>query len=213
MKKKIKLFIADDHQMFIDGIKSLLNETDWIEIVGEANNGREVIEKMHIRMPDVLLLDIGMPELNGIETTFLLTENYPSIKIIALTMYDDHHRVSKMLKAGVKGYLLKNTSKNELLEAIEAVNKDETYLSPQLEKFALNNEKTEDQSIISKLTKREIEIIKLIVQSSTNKEIADKLFLSELTINTHRKNAMRKLELKNTASLVQFAIENNINDL
>ena len=213
MKKKIKLFIADDHQMFIDGIKSLLNETDWIEIVGEANNGREVIEKMHIRMPDVLLLDIGMPELNGIETTFLLTENYPSIKIIALTMYDDHHRVSKMLKAGVKGYLLKNTSKNELLEAIEAVNKNEIYLSPQLEKFALVNNKPEDQSLISKLTKREIEIIKLIVQSSTNKEIADKLFLSELTINTHRKNAMRKLELKNTASLVQFAIENNINDL
>ena len=191
MKKKIKLFIADDHQMFIDGIKSLLNETDWIEIVGEANNGREVIEKMHIRMPDVLLLDIGMPELNGIETTFLLTENYPSIKIIALTMYDDHHRVSKMLKAGVKGYLLKNTSKNELLEAIEAVNKNEIYLSPQLEKFALVNNKPEDQSLISKLTKREIEIIKLIVQSSTNKEIADKLFLSELTINTHRKNAMR----------------------
>ena len=213
MKKKVKLFIADDHQMFIDGLKSLLSETAWIEIIGEANNGNEVIEQMNTLQPDVILLDIGMPELNGIETTIYLTEKQPSIKIIALTMYDDQHRVSKMLKAGVKGYLLKNTSKNELLEAIEAVTKDETYLSPQLEKFALNNEKTEDQSLISKLTKREIEIIKLIVQSSTNKEIADKLFLSELTINTHRKNAMRKLELKNTAGLVQFAIENNINDL
>ncbi len=213
MEKKIRLFIADDHQMFIDGIKSLLHETVWIEIIGEANNGNEVIEQMKTFQPDVLLLDIGMPELNGIETTHFLTENYPTIKIIALTMYDDHHRVSKMLKAGVKGYLLKNTSKNELLEAIEAVNKNEIYLSPQLEKFALVNNKPEDQSLISKLTKREIEIIKLIVQSSTNKEIADKLFLSELTINTHRKNAMRKLELKNTASLVQFAMENNINDL
>jgi len=213
MKQKVKLFIADDHQMFIDGLKALLKDTHWIEIIGEANNGKEVIEKIEEIQPDVLLLDVGMPELNGIDTTKIIHEKYPAIKIIALTMYDDQYRVSKMMKAGVQGYLLKNTTKHELLEAIDTVQLGEQYIHENLKRFTLTNHKTEEQPLISKLTKREIEIIQLILKSATNKEIADKLFLSELTINTHRKNAMRKLELKNTASLVQFALENNLHEL
>lgn len=209
----IKLFIADDHQMFIDGIKALLNNTEYIDIVGDANDGNQVLQLLPTINVNVILLDIGMAELNGIETAAIISEQYPQIKLIALTMYDDQNRVNKMLKAGVKGYILKNTSKNELLEAIKTVAEGGTYFSSQILRYTSKNDSIEDTSLISKLTKREIEIIKLIVKSMTNKEIANQLFLSELTVNTHRKNAMQKLELKNTASLVKFAVDNNINDL
>ncbi len=211
--ENIKLFIADDHQMFIDGIKALISDDKSIQIIGEANDGNEVLEKLPALSVDVILLDIGMAELNGIETAAFLSEKYPKIKVIALTMYDDQNRVNKMLKAGVKGYILKNTSKNELLEAIKTVSEGGTYFSSQIVKYTLIDDAPVDTSLISKLTKREIEIIKLIMNSLTNKEIATQLFLSELTINTHRKNAMQKLELKNTASLVKFAMDNNFGDL
>jgi two-component system, NarL family, nitrate/nitrite response regulator NarL len=211
--ENIKLFIADDHQMFIDGIKALISDDKSIQIIGEANDGNEVFEKLPTLSVDVMLLDIGMTELNGIETAQLISEKYPKIKLIALTMYDDQNRVNKMLKAGVKGYILKNTSKNELLEAIKTVSEGGTYFSAQIVKYTLIDDAPIDTSLISKLTKREIEIIKLIMNSLTNKEIANQLFLSELTINTHRKNAMQKLELKNTASLVKYAMDNNFSDL
>lgn len=199
--------------MFIDGIKALLNDTDYISIVGDANDGNQVIQQLPNKTIDVILLDIGMSELNGIETATLISEQYPHIKVIALTMYDDQNRVNKMLKIGAKGYILKNTSKNELLEAIRTVADGGTYFSSVILKYTVKNAVNEESSLISKLTNREIEIIKLVVKSMTNKEIATQLFLSELTINTHRKNAMQKLELKNTASLVKFALDNNLSDL
>lgn len=212
MKKPIKLFIADDHQMFIDGIKALLHNTADIEIIGEANNGNQVMEKMETLEPDIILMDIGMPELNGIETTSLVSEKYPPVKIIALTMYDDNNRVVKMLKAGAKGYVLKNTSKQELLQAIQMVASGGVHYSTQVIINTMQNITDENKNPIANITEREIEIIKLIVKSFTNKEIADKLSISELTVNTHRKNAMRKLEIKNTAGLVKFAIDNHITD-
>ena len=213
MIRQIRVFIADDHQMFIDGIKALLSDTTHIQIVGEANNGSQVLEKLKKIQPDILLMDIGMPELNGIETTTIICEKFSNIKVIALTMYDDRNRVLKMLKAGAKGYILKNTSKNELLAAIETLANGGTYYSPQLE-VNIGKEVSEiEMDPISKLTKREVEVIKLIVLSMTNKEIANLLSLSELTVNTHRKNAMQKLEVKNTAGLVKFAMDNNLNDL
>ncbi len=209
MKQTIKLLIADDHQMFIDGIKALLQDVNEIEIIGEANTGKQVLEKLEELSPDIILMDIGMPQLNGIETAALVSEKYSIIKIIALTMYDDTNRLNKMIKAGAKGYVLKNTSKQELLQAIQIVATGGVHYPGQA---ILNNSK-ENRSPVSNLTEREIEIIKLIVKSMTNKEIAAKLFISELTVNTHRKNAMRKLEIKNTAGLVKFALENNLADL
>lgn len=210
MTKCIKLFIADDHQMFIDGVKALLENVNSIEIVGEATNGNDLILQLPSLEIDVVLLDIGMEGLNGIDTTKYIFENYPQIRTIALTMFDDVYHVKKMLKAGANGYILKNTSKHELIDAIKQVATGETYYSSQIEKFTQLDINTEEESLIAKLTNREIEIIRLITKSLTNKEIANQLFLSELTVNTHRKNAMHKLSIKNTAGLVKFALDNEL---
>ncbi|MGQ0827128.1 MAG: response regulator [Bacteroidota bacterium] len=210
MKTPIKLFIADDHQMFIDGIKALLQKIDHIQIVGEANTGGQVLEKLKNVDADMILLDIRMPELSGIEAANTISENYPKIKMIAVTMFDDNNNIAKMLKAGVKGYILKNTSKDELLKAIETVAAGNTFYSEQITANAMRKASDKNAEPILRLTKREIEVIKLIARSLTNKEIAKQLFLSELTIKTHRQNAMQKLGLKNTAGLVKFAMDNNL---
>jgi DNA-binding NarL/FixJ family response regulator len=210
MTKPIKLFIADDHQLFIDGIKALLKGIEHIQIIGEANTGEQTLRKLTEVQVDMILLDIGMPDLDGIETAKCISEKYPAIKILALTMYDDNNRIVKMLKAGAKGYILKNTSKDELLRAIETVVAGNTFYSSQVEINLSKKNSNKDTNPVSKLTKREIEVIKLIVKSMTNKEIAGQLFLSELTVKTHRQNAMQKLEVKNTAGLVKFAMDNNL---
>ena len=212
MKQFIKLFIADDHQMFIDGLKALLQDASDIRIVGEANNGKEVLQKLEQLRPDILLMDIGMPELNGIETTAQITEKHPAVKVIALTTYDDTNRVVKMVKAGAKGYVLKNLSRQELLQAIEVVAAGGVHYSSRVALNTMHNIADKSESPIANLTEREIEIIKLIVRSMTNKEIAGQLSISDLTVNTHRKNAMRKLGIKNTAGLVKFAIDNHLVD-
>jgi len=210
MKKTTRLIIADDHQMFIDGVKALLQDTKEIQVTGSANNGRELLEKMGDTEADIVLMDIGMPELDGIETTQIISLKYPQIKIIALTMYDDYNKITKMLKAGASGYVLKNTSKKELIEAILIVAGGGVYYSDKVIINAMQTISAENGPPVSKLTEREIEIIKLIVKSLTNKQIADELSISELTVNTHRKNAMRKLSIKNTAGLVKFAIEQGL---
>ncbi|HWY13308.1 MAG TPA: response regulator transcription factor [Bacteroidia bacterium] len=212
MQGRIKLFIADDHQMFIDGIKALLQNTENIVIIGKATNGKQLIEKLKELSPDIILMDIGMPDLNGIDATKMISKEYPTIKIIALTMYDDNNRVVKMLKAGAKGYVLKNTTREELLHAIQTVAVGGVHYSAQAVVNTMQNISDKNSNPVANLTEREIEIIRLIVKEMTNKEIADKLFISELTVNTHRKNAMRKLEIKNTAGLVKFAIDHHLID-
>ncbi|MCD6069271.1 MAG: DNA-binding response regulator [Bacteroidetes bacterium] len=210
MEHPVKIMIADDHQMFIDGIKALLKEEQGICITAQALSGQEVIEKLKTETPDIILMDIGMDVQNGIETTEIITKTYPKIRVIALTMYDDYNRITKMLKAGVKGYVLKNTSKEELISAINAVRSGESYFSKQVANSIIkeNTQKTPDP--VSLLTKRELQIIKLIAKSMTSKEIADELSLSELTVGTHRKNAMQKLEIKSIAGLVKFVIETQL---
>jgi DNA-binding NarL/FixJ family response regulator len=212
MISPIKLFIADDHQMFIDGIKALLQDIKYIHIAGEANTGNEVLQKLKNTKVDIILLDIRMPDLNGIETATIISKSYPAIKILALTMYDDSNNIAKMLKAGVKGYVLKNTSKDELIRAIQTLAEGNTFYSEQVVMDVVNKNTNEDTAPVLKLTKREIEVIKLIVKSMTNKEIAVQLFLSELTVKTHRQNVMQKLDVKNTAGLVKFAMDNNLTD-
>lgn len=208
MKNAIRLFVADDHQMFIDGIIALL-EGDDIKITGSATSGKELLEKLTLTPADIILMDIGMPGLDGIETTIQVSQKFPEAKVIALSMYDDHHKVIKMLKAGAKGYVLKNTSKKELMEAILKVADGGVYYS---DKVIANTMQSigNNNSPLAKLTEREIEVIKLVVRSLTNKEIAEELSISELTVNTHRKNAMRKLSIKNTAALVKFALEQGL---
>lgn len=212
MTSAIELFIADDHQMFIDGIKALLHDIKYIHIAGEANTGNEVLQKLKNTKVDIILLDIRMPDLNGIETATIISKSYPAIKILALTMYDDSNNITKMLKAGVKGYVLKNTSKDELIRAIQRLAEGNTFYSEQVVMDVMNKSTNEDTAPVLKLTKREIEVIKLIVKSMTNKEIAVQLFLSELTVKTHRQNVMQKLDVRNTAGLVKFAMDNNLTD-
>lgn len=208
----IRVMVVDDHQMFIDGIVALLQEVKEIDIIAQALNGNEVLHRLKSCYPDIILMDIGMDELNGIETTTIIKKEYPLIKVIALTMYDDSNHITKMLKAGVKGYVLKNTSKDELLLAINMVASGETYFSKQVSNSIIKENSRTTPNPISLLTKREVQIIQLIVKSMTSKEIADKLSLSELTVNTHRKNAMQKLDTKNIAALVKFAIDNHLAD-
>lgn len=210
MKNPVKIMIADDHQMFIDGITALFKEEQDICIIAQALNGQEVIEKIKSDTPDIILMDIGMDGLNGIEVTEIITRTHPKLKVIALTMYDDHNRIKKMLKAGAKGYVLKNTSKDELLNAINAVKSGENYFSKQVSNIIIKENTQKTPNPVSLLTKRELQIIKLIARSMTSKEIADELSLSELTVSTHRKNAMQKLEIKNIAGLVKFVIENQL---
>ncbi len=219
MNNLITVLIVDDHKIIRDGIKSLLEDAQNIAIVGEASNGLEAIEFFKKQPADVVIMDIRMPEMGGIETTKFLTENYPNVKILALTMHDEEAFISKMLHAGASGYLLKNVGKEEFVTAIHKIYKGENYFSldvatKMMTKFMSskptdnNDEVVEDEDL--QLTKREIEVIKLIAEGLTSQDIADKLFISPRTVDTHRRNLLQKLNVKNTAELIKFAIKHNI---
>ncbi|GIV44185.1 MAG: DNA-binding response regulator [Bacteroidia bacterium] len=219
MDNPIRVLIVDDHKIIRDGIKSLLEDAQNIEIVGEASNGLEAIEFFKKQPTDVVIMDIRMPEMGGIETTKFLTENYPNVKILALTMHDEEAFISKMLHAGASGYLLKNVGKEEFITAINKIYKGENYFSLEvatkmMTKFMsskFNNNQDDDlQDSDLQLTKREIEVIKLIAEGLTSQDIADKLFISPRTVDTHRRNLLQKLNVKNTAELIKFAIKHNI---
>ncbi|MBA3647829.1 MAG: response regulator transcription factor [Chitinophagales bacterium] len=217
MKQKIKIVIADDHQIFIEGIKALIKENDPVSMVGEARDGETLMQLLKIKKPDVVLMDLNMPRMNGIEATRQIKALYPLVRIIGLTMHDDTSNISDMMKAGASGYLLKTTGKQELIGAISRVNKGEKYLSNEVSTKLLESMFTEEsekvmpvQSRKVEFTKREMDIIRLIAQELTNVEIAAKLNNSPMTIITHRKNLLRKLGVKNTAGLVKYAVQNGL---
>ncbi len=219
MNNIITVLIVDDHKIIRDGIKSLLEDVPNIKIIGEASNGVEAIEFFKNQFAEVVIMDIRMPEMSGIETTKYLTENYPNVKILALTMHDEEAFISKMLQAGASGYLLKNVGKEEFVTAIQKIFKGENYFSLEvatkmMTKF-MPNKNNDDIDINkdndnSQLTKREIEVIKLIAEGLTSQDIADKLFISPRTVDTHRRNLLQKLNVKNTAELIKYAIKHNI---
>jgi DNA-binding NarL/FixJ family response regulator len=217
--KIITVLLVDDHKIIRDGIKSLLEGVENIKIVGEASNGVEAIEFFKKQPADVVIMDIRMPEMSGIETTQYLTQNYPNVKVLALTMHDEEAFIYKMLNAGASGYLLKNVGKEEFVTAIQKVYKGDNYFSLDLATKMITNmvlTKSSDTSneVIEneelQLTKREIEVIKLIAEGLTSQEIADKLFISPRTVDTHRRNLLQKLNVKNTAELIKFAIKHHI---
>lgn len=218
MNNLITVLIVDDHKIIRDGIKSLLEDAPNIQIVGEASNGLEAIEFFKNQPTDIVIMDIRMPEMGGIETTKFLTENYPGVKILALTMHDEEAFISKMLHAGASGYLLKNVGKEEFITAIHKIYKGENYFSldvatKMMTKF-MSSKPVEDDEVVEdddlQLTKREIEVIKLIAEGLTSQDIADKLFISPRTVDTHRRNLLQKLNVKNTAELIKYAIKHNI---
>ena len=210
--EKIKLMLVDDHQLIIDGIRSLLVECDDIEIIQEANNGIQAIEKLKINMVDVLLIDIEMPIMNGLEATKLITSQFPAVKIIALTSFNEKAIIKKMFEAGAMGYLLKNTTKTTLIEGIRTVYKNVMYMSNEVELSVLKTSGEEllvkkNSSSLNVLSSREIEILKLIASGYSNIEIGAKIFISDKTVKTHRENIMKKLDLHNVVSSVRFAID------
>ncbi len=207
MEKKINLLIADDHQTLLEGLNLMLKDVPSIEIVSTASNGVEVLLKMSSYYVDVLLMDIQMPQMDGYETAKIVAQKFPDTKILILSMHSEKIFIEKMYQAGVAGYLLKSSSKKDIVSGIEDVFVGKQHFPPDVMKSIFMNEKAPPSSSIEvKLTKRENEIVSLIVSGLSNPEIAQKLFLSIETVKTHRKNLMFKLNVKNTAGLVKYAI-------
>ncbi len=209
----IKIIIADDHSIIRDGLKALLKEEKNIEIIGEAANGLEVIEILKKDKTDIVIMDINMPKCNGLEATKLITTNFPEVKVIALTMNDQSDSVKSMVEAGVWGYLFKDSSKHEFIQAIETVAEGRKYFNNKVFDMLLmnsENSKQEENSETNILTIREKEVLKLIAEEYSSQEIADKLFLSIKTVNAHRRNLIQKLDAKNTAALVRYALKHGL---
>ncbi len=199
----INVLIADDHAIIRDGLKAMLAGAAGIEIVACAGHGKEAMYMLEETGADVILMDISMPVMNGIEATKLITEKYAGVKIIALTIHEQIDQVRYMLNAGVHGYVLKDAAREELIQAIQSVSKGKKYFSEKI-MDKLSSLNTSGNKPL--LTEREKEILKLIAEEYTNQQIADKLFLSVRTVDTHRRNLFQKLGVKNTAGLVKYAI-------
>lgn len=199
----IRLAIAEDHQALIDGIKIFLEYEEDIEFVGFAHNGQDLLELAKRKRPNLIITDIRMPVMDGIEATRKILELFSEIKIIAFTMFDQDDAVAQMIQAGAKGYILKNSSLKELLFAIRQVHKGETYYDPNIT-LDSSGETSNTKGV---LTKRQQEILKLIARGKTNQEIADKLFIGKTTVETHRKNMIRKLDLHGAGELLRYALD------
>lgn len=211
---KIKLLIVDDHTMFLQGIISLLEQEPNINIVDKAVNGIEALEIIKKSAIDLIILDISMPEMDGIELSKILKKQHPQIKILIVSTHSNAMIVSRLIRIGVNGYLLKNAEKEELLKAINTIASGENYFAEELEeKHFTNSSRIEKQSShITELSSREKEILVLIAQEYNTAEIAEKTFISLNTVNTHRRNLLSKLNAKNTAGLVKYAVENGLVD-
>ena len=208
----IKILIADDHQMFIDGLRSLLEDSPEICVVGEARNGYEVLERCGQEAVDIVIMDINMPEMDGIQATRELLKKHPLVKVLGLSMYNDREYISDILKAGALGYILKNTGKESLLNAIRTLQSGANYLGEQVSKTLLNSFMKNPQlaQMIEKISGREKEVLECIATGRTTHEIAEQLFISKNTVETHRKNLLYKLKARNTAELVNNAYKQRL---
>jgi len=210
----IEIIIADDHAMFLDGISSLLANEQRFSIIGKAKNGKEVVTLLQQSLPDLIILDLSMPEMDGIELTKFLRKKHSSIKILIISTHGNTQTIAKLTRLGVNGYLLKNAEKKELIDAINTIYKGENYFSKEVtEKLKINNKNLSNRLYSTEeLSQREKEILTLIAQEYTATEIADIAFISLNTVNTHRRNLLSKLNVKNTAGLVKYAVENGLLD-
>ncbi len=198
----ITVAIAEDHQALIDGIQSYLEYEDDIKIVGHANDGQELLDMIEKRPPNLVLCDIRMPKVDGIAATKIIQKNYPNTKVVAFTMFDQEEAIRQMLDAGAVGYILKNSSLQVVLEAIRTVAEGRTYFDKKI--HLPTAEKNRSKSVLSR---REREILSLISRGKTSHEIADELFIGKSTVDTHRKNMIRKLGLSGAGELLRYALE------
>jgi RNA polymerase sigma factor (sigma-70 family) len=215
MERKKRIVIAEDHTILRAGLRALLSLQNEIEVVGEAEDGREAIRVVDEHVPDLLLIDLSMPKLNGMDAISEIKGRHPLIKIIVLTVHKNDEYVFASLDAGADAYILKDASQNELLLAIEYVMRGKIFLSPSIsdkvvDAYLEKKKNNKVKSVIDVLTSREKEILKLIAEGFKNKDIADHLCISAKTVEKHRSNLMQKLNLRNTASLTAYAIEKRI---
>jgi two-component system response regulator NreC len=213
----VKVVLADDHNIVRDGLRSLLEKHSDIEVVGEAETGRRAVALASTLFPNVIVMDIGMPDLNGIEATRQIVTEHPEVKVIALSMHSDKRFVSGILKAGASGYLLKDCAFEELTQAIQAVQSGRVYLSPKITALVVDDyvkvTSERDGSVLSNVSPREREVLQLLAEGKNTKEIASDLSLSVKTIETHRQKIMEKLNLHSVAELTKFAIREGLTSL
>ena len=199
----IKVFITDDHYMVIEGIRSLLQNEKGIEWAGHASNAASCLAFLQQQLPDVILMDINLPDKSGIDLCKEVREKYPSVFVIGLSTFNQQSFIQKMMDNGASGYVLKNATQEELMEAIETVAGGKTFLSEE----AAQSLKKNNEGEIPVLTRREKEVLELIANGMTNNEIAQKLFISVTTVDTHRKNLLAKFDCRNIASLIKAAMQ------
>ena len=217
MNRPIRIILADDHQIVRQGLRILLEAEPDMEIVAEADNGRKVLKQALELLPDVIIMDLSMPELNGIEATRQILSGFPEVKVIALSMHSDSLFVLNMIKSGASGYLLKDCALEELVKAIRAVVDDKTYLSPGVSDIVIRDFvtgwQTTNSSAFSVLSPREREVLQLMAEGRTTNQIADGLCVSVKTVEAHRKQVMTKLGIHSVAELTKYAIRQVLTSL
>ena len=210
----LRVIIVDDHQMFIDGIKVLLEQEPTIHIVGEALNGKSLLSVLENEEADIVLMDIHMPVMNGIEATKIVHKKYPKIKVLMLTMHNTRQYITSMIAAGASGYILKSTGKEELIKAIETVHNGGTFYSADVTARVMESFRKKDRvdEFNLELTSREKDVLRLLAQDLTGMEIAKRLNISPHTVDAHRKNMLSKFNVRTTVGLVKLAIEHDLLD-
>jgi DNA-binding NarL/FixJ family response regulator len=217
-ERRIRLLIADDHSVVRDGIRSVIESSAGYLVVGQATDGEQAVELARRHKPDIVLMDISMPKINGIQATMLMKRQNPGIRVVILTVHEDEEYVFQCLRAGASGYVLKNAGRKEILASLRSAMGGERFFSPSISNmivdgFVRASHDSETTSGLTppdpkkQLTKRETEVLQYIAQGYTNRKIAEALFLSMRTVNTHRTNLMQKLDIHDTAGLVRYAIE------
>lgn len=212
--KQIDIIIADDHRIFREGVRALLEREAQFNVIGEAASAEELMAMLTEKQPCVVLMDIDMGESNGIDATEQIRKVYPEVEVLALSMHSESNYIVRMLDVGAKGYILKNTGREEMAAAIRTVAAGDSYFSSKVstQLLAHLNQRNKKPKTEVPLTPRELEILRLIASEYSNPEIAEKLFISVRTVDTHRRNLLEKLNLKNTAGLVKYAIKQGLLD-
>ena len=212
----IKILIADDHKIVLDGLTSILGDIDGFDVVGSVENGKDAVDFVATKeKPDVLLMDIDMPVMNGINAAREIKKNFEGVRILTLSMHNEKGMIQTLMDAGADGYILKNSSKEELEKGIRTVYAGQTFFSTDITMSLLNQstEITKQADLpqeVQKLTERELEILKLVAEGYSNKEIGERLFISHRTVDTHRTNLMKKMDVHNVAGLIRIAIKSGL---
>jgi len=216
MEKCVEIMIVDDHEIFRKGLVMVINKLKNVKVVAEAVNGEEFLNMLDKIKPELVLMDIQMPVMNGIDATKTALQKYPNLKIVALSMFGEEEYLQNMVDAGVKGFLLKNISKEDLYRAIQLISEGKNYYSEELLSFFTRkyiHPQKQQETADANLTKRELEVLQLIAEGYTDAEIAEKLFISQRTVNGHRANLIAKTGSRNTVNLLTYAIKNKLVDM